>query len=61
MVAGLVEAYINKPKIKDFESLQEDLANIKGYFKNKVTKILLIVFFVNIGSLLEQLLVLNFC
>ncbi|UPA17903.1 TraB family protein [Borrelia puertoricensis] len=50
MVAGLVEAYINKPKIKDFEKLQEDLANIKGYFKNKVTKILLIVFFVNIGS-----------
>lgn len=50
MVAGLVEAYINKPKIKDFENLQEDLDNIKGYFKNKVTKILLIVFFVNIGS-----------
>ncbi|AHH10585.1 TraB family protein [Borrelia coriaceae] len=50
MVAGLVEAYINKPKIKDFENLQEDLNNIKGYFKNKVTKILLIVFFVNIGS-----------
>ncbi|WP_024655400.1 TraB/GumN family protein [Borrelia hispanica] len=50
MVAGLVEAYINKPKIKDFERLQEDLHNIKGYFKNKVTKILLIVFFVNIGS-----------
>ncbi|WP_024653861.1 TraB/GumN family protein [Borrelia persica] len=50
MVAGLVEAYINKPKIKDFEKLQEDLHNIKGYFRNKVTKILLIVFFVNIGS-----------
>ncbi|AHH08390.1 TraB family protein [Borrelia anserina] len=50
MVAGLVEAYINKPKIKDFEKLQEDLDNIKGYFRNKVTKILLIVFFVNIGS-----------
>ncbi|AWG42791.1 TraB family protein [Candidatus Borreliella tachyglossi] len=50
MVAGLAEAYINKPKIKDFEDLQEDLANIKGYFKNRVTKILLIIFFVNIGS-----------
>ncbi|AYE36285.1 TraB family protein [Borrelia turcica IST7] len=60
MVAGLVEAYINKPKIKDFESLQEDLTNIKGYFKNKVTKILLIVFFVNIGSSIGTIVGLKF-
>ncbi|UGQ16097.1 TraB family protein [Borrelia sp. RT5S] len=60
MVAGLVEAYINKPKIKDFEDLQEDLTNIRGYFKNKVTKILLIVFFVNIGSSIGTIVGLKF-
>ncbi|QMU99195.1 TraB family protein [Borrelia sp. A-FGy1] len=60
MVAGLVEAYINKPKIKDFENLQEDLNNVKGYFKNKVTKILLIVFFVNIGSSIGTIVGLKF-
>ena len=60
MVAGLVEAYVNKPKIKDFEKLQEDLVNIKGYFKNKITKILLIVFFVNIGSAIGTIVGLKF-
>ncbi|UER67590.1 TraB family protein [Borrelia sp. BU AG58] len=60
MVAGLVEAYINKPKIKDFEGLQEDLVNIRGYFKNKVTKILLIVLFVNIGSSIGTIVGLKF-
>lgn len=60
MVAGLVEAYINKPKVKDFENLQEELSTIKGYFKNKVTRILLIVIFVNLGSTIGTIVGLKF-
>jgi pheromone shutdown-related protein TraB len=49
-VAGLVEAFSRKPKVKDFESLSNDILTVKGFWKNKITKILLVVVFTNLGS-----------
>lgn len=49
-VSGLVEAFSRKPKVRDFESLSEDILSIKGFWKNKVTKILLVVVLTNLGS-----------
>jgi pheromone shutdown-related protein TraB len=49
-VSGLVEALTRKPQVKDFESLQEDIQSLKGFWRNKVTRILLVVAFTNIGS-----------
>jgi len=49
-VAGLVEAVSRKPRVKDFESLSEDILSIRGFWRNKVTRILLIVVFTNLGS-----------
>ncbi len=49
-VAGLVEAFTRKPKVRDFEKLQEDIHSIKGFWKNKITKILMVVVFTNLGS-----------
>lgn len=48
--AGFVEATIRKPKVKDFEDLANDTATIKGFWKNRVTKVLLVVLFANIFS-----------
>jgi pheromone shutdown-related protein TraB len=49
-VSGLVEAFSRKPKVRDFESLPQDILSIKGFWKNKVTRILLVVVFTNLGS-----------
>jgi pheromone shutdown-related protein TraB len=49
-VSGLVEAFSRKPKVKDFEHLQNDILSVKGFWRNKVTRILLVVVFTNIGS-----------
>jgi pheromone shutdown-related protein TraB len=49
-VSGLVEAFSRKPKVKDFEHLQQDILSVKGFWRNKVTRILLVVVFTNIGS-----------
>jgi len=49
-VAGLVEVFLGKPKVKDFERLPEDISSLKGFWKNKITRILLVVAFTNIGS-----------
>lgn len=49
-VCGLVEAFVGKPRVKDFERLPEDISSLKGFWRNKVTRILLVVVFTNIGS-----------
>jgi pheromone shutdown-related protein TraB len=49
-VAGLVEVFLGKPKVKDFENLTEDILSVKGFWKNKITRILLVVAFTNVGS-----------
>jgi len=49
-VSGLVEAVSRKPKVKDFESLSEDILSLRGFWKNKVTRVLLVVVFTNLGS-----------
>ncbi|UCD77669.1 MAG: TraB/GumN family protein [Desulfobacterales bacterium] len=49
-VSGLVEAFSRKPKVKDLERLPEDILSIRGFWRNKVTRILLVVVFTNLGS-----------
>lgn len=49
-VSGLVETFLGKPKVRDFENLPEDISSLKGFWKNKITRILLVVVFTNIGS-----------
>jgi pheromone shutdown-related protein TraB len=49
-VSGLVETISRKPKVRDFETLQDDIRSVKGFWTNKVTRILLVVVFTNLGS-----------
>lgn len=47
--AGLTEAFVKKPSVKDFQDLSEDLHTLKGFWRNKVTHILLVVALANLG------------
>lgn len=49
-VSGLVEAFTRKPRVKDLENLSSDILSVKGFWRNKVTRILLVVVFTNLGS-----------
>ena len=49
-VAGLTEAALKKPQVKDFMDLKADIASVRGFWRNKITRILLLIVFVNIGS-----------
>lgn len=51
-VSGLVEAFSRKPKVKDLETLPEDILSVRGFWRNKVTRILLVVVFTNLGSMI---------
>ncbi len=48
--AGLVQAFVKRPSVKDFESISDDITSVKGFWNNKVTRILLVVILANLGS-----------
>ena len=48
--SGFVQAYLRRPNVADFEHLAEDVFSFKGFWKNKVTRILLVVVLSNLGS-----------
>lgn len=51
-VSGLVQAFVRKPTVADFETLSEDVFTVKGFWHNKVTRVLLVVVMTNIfGSI----------
>ena len=49
-VAGLTEASLKRPQVKDFMALKTDIASVSGFWHNKITRILLLIVFVNLGS-----------
>jgi pheromone shutdown-related protein TraB len=59
-VSGLVEAFSRKPKVRDLESLHDDILTIRGFWKNNVTRVLLVVVFTNIGSMLGTMVAVPF-
>lgn len=48
--AGITQAYVRRPNVRDFENLAEDAMSLKGFWCNKVTRILLVVTLCNIGA-----------
>jgi pheromone shutdown protein TraB len=49
-LAGLVEASIRKPTVKDINNISQDIFSFKRFFKNRFLKALAVVIMANIGS-----------
>lgn len=49
-VSGIVQAYIKRPSVADFETLSEDVFSLKGFWRNKFTRVLLVIILTNIGG-----------
>ncbi|MFA5624740.1 MAG: TraB/GumN family protein [Bradymonadales bacterium] len=50
VVIGLLEAWLRKPTVEDCERIAEDAHNLKGFFRNPVTRTLIVAFAATIGS-----------
>jgi len=50
MVTAMIEIYIRKPKVADFNQLKHDTTHFKGWWKNRVTRTLLIFILSTLGS-----------
>jgi len=52
MVTGVVEAMLRRPSVADFNRLRSDTAHLRGWWRNRVTRILLVFIAATIGSAL---------
>ncbi|MFA5507011.1 MAG: TraB/GumN family protein [Vulcanimicrobiota bacterium] len=48
-IAGLAEATLRKPDVSDFEQLQEEPLGVRLFWKNRVTRVLLVIVSVNMA------------
>lgn len=49
MFAGIVQAVVCKPKVKDLENVQNDIS-LKGFYRNRLLRVLLVFFLSSLGS-----------
>ncbi len=50
MVTGAVELYLRKPSVGDFSRLRHDTAELRGWWRNRVSRILLVFILSTVGS-----------
>ncbi|MBQ1591759.1 MAG: TraB family protein, partial [Treponema sp.] len=50
IVSGIVQAIICKPKVQDMETMQQDALSLKGFYKNRLLRVLLVFVFSSLGS-----------
>ena len=50
VLAGIVEAWLRKPTVLYIQSVSEDIFTFKGFLKNRVLRILMVVTLINIGT-----------
>ena len=50
MAAGLLEYFFRGPRVIDMERLNEDIVTLRGWYRNRVTRILMVILLSSIGS-----------
>ncbi|HRS64699.1 MAG TPA: TraB family protein, partial [Spirochaetia bacterium] len=56
MFPALFEAWIHKPRVEDFQNLMSDVASLKGFYKNKITHILLVFIMSSLGGAIGNII-----
>jgi pheromone shutdown-related protein TraB len=49
-VTGIVQAFVAAPTVRDLESAGEDLATMKGWWSNRLMRVLLVFLLTSVGS-----------
>jgi len=50
MVTGLVQAFVAAPTVGDMQKVGDDLATLRGWWSNRMTRVLLVFLFSSLGS-----------
>ncbi len=49
-VTGLVQAFVASPQVRDMEKVAEDISKLSGWWRNRLTRVLLVFLFSSFGS-----------
>lgn len=55
-VTGLVQAFLVAPTVKDMERVGEEITTVRGWWRNRMTRVLLVFFLSNLGAAIGVLL-----
>ncbi|HCM29117.1 MAG: conjugal transfer protein TraB [Treponema sp. GWB1_62_6] len=50
LFAGVAEASLRKPRVVDMETLSDDIVSPRGFYRNRITKALLVFFLSSLGG-----------
>jgi pheromone shutdown-related protein TraB len=50
ILSGLVQVTLLKPRVSDVQNIMEDAAGLKGWYRNRITRALLVFFLSSLGS-----------
>ena len=50
LFSGLAQAWVKKPQVRDMENLASDVTTVRGFYKNRISHILLIFFLSSLGG-----------
>ncbi|MBR5933772.1 MAG: TraB/GumN family protein [Treponema sp.] len=49
-LTGITQAVVCKPKVSDMETLQDDASSLKGWYKNRIIRVLMVFVLSSLGS-----------
>jgi pheromone shutdown-related protein TraB len=50
IISGLVQVTFHKPRVEDIQNISEEAVNLKGVYRNRITRALLVFFLSSLGS-----------
>lgn len=50
MCTGVAQAFLSRPTVKDMENLSEEAMSVRGFYKNRILRTLLVILFSSIGG-----------
>jgi pheromone shutdown-related protein TraB len=55
LFSGIAQAYLRRPQVQDAETLPDDVTSIKGVYRNRMTRFLLVFFLASLGGMAGNL------
>lgn len=53
-ISAMVEAWVRRPRVADFETLRDDIGHWRGWWRNRVARTLLNFFLVCVGTIIGE-------
>ena len=50
LISGVVQAWVRKPRVRDMETISEDVTTLKGFYRNRIAHVLLVFFLSSLGG-----------